>query len=57
MVMSAIEKTKAKLGRKATWCWVGVTVLYRMVSNKVTFEERLQALEITKGKEHSRQKE
>lgn len=45
MVMSAMEKPTAELGRKANWCWVGVTVLYRMVSNNVTIEPRPEGTE------------
>lgn len=53
--MSAKEETKAKLGRKASWYWVGVIVLYSMVFNKVTFEQRPegteeQASDITTGR-------
>lgn len=61
MVMSAIEKTRAELGRKASCYWVGVNVLYRMVSNKVTFEQipegtEGQAIDITKEKYSSQKK-
>lgn len=57
--MSAIEKTRAEIGRKANCCWVGINVGFGMVSNKVTFEQRPggtegQDLDITKGRPFQR---